>query len=214
MPTWIIIISSIFSFTLIAGGAMFFPYVPMVFGVLDNERDSVRSKLIIKLIWLFPIIATISLYQAWTSNSYFAIAPFIHFAIIYSIRANKNASAGSKNEYSSMQENLDAKMVQINHYWSNWECLNPNKSLAIFTFYAPTFDIGTTLKDKLIELEKNCSSVELAEPFKNGSVILDVEFTLNLIDKTAIETITKQLIELAWDTQCELKSLDVMEDSE
>jgi len=210
MPFWVIIVSSIFSVFIISWGIVFTALIPQFFGVHGAESDSFRGKLIVKLILIFPLVAIGSLYIAWTSNHYFALVPFVHFAIVYAIRVNKNAHTGPSSEYSSKQENVDALLNQVNDGWDEWKQLYTKNYLAILTFYGSTHDDGVNLKDKLSSAKNKHTEMELTT-YKNGSVNLDTEVNLTSLDKSAIEIMIKELVELAWNNQCQLNNLDIME---
>ena len=223
MPNWLIIISTVLCASAIFGGLLFFPYVSMLFGVQSAEQHSFRGKLIVAVIILFIPVSIFSIYVAWTSNSYFALVPFAHFFVLYNLRANKNASAGPRNQFSSMAQNLAAKMEEIDYSWQHWTHLSNANNIVLLTFYASNETSALELKSKLSSTVNNYRSAELSAPYKNGSYTLEVEISLdpiegdpiegNPIERGAIEKLTKQLIELAWAAHCILNSLDIMEDS-
>ena len=175
MPTWIVLLSSILCASAILGGAMYFPLIPMFFGVGKQQKESLRGKLVIALIFIFAPVSIISIYVSWTSNSYFSLLPFAYFAVLFSLRVNKNASAGPRNQYASLQENIDAKMEEIDYSWLQWSKLANAENLAIFTFYAPNNDCASKLKSNLASSKDINCSAKLSAPFKNGSFILEVE---------------------------------------
>lgn len=45
-------------------GALNFPYVPMFFGVVDGNSGSTKDRLILKLIWFYPVVTLVSLVLA------------------------------------------------------------------------------------------------------------------------------------------------------
>jgi len=211
MPSWVIVISTIFSVITMIWGLLFSARVPQVFGVYDAGYETFRGKVIVTLIMLFPIVAIGSLYIAWTSNSYFALLPFVHFAVVYFIRKNKHISAGPTKEYSSSQQNIESILKQIDECWDEWTQLKTENYIAVITFYAQTNDDGVTLKNKLSSEKGQYTEMELTS-YKNRSINLDIEISLVSLERAYIETMVKELIELAWKNDCELTDLDILED--
>jgi len=211
MPTWAIVLSSVMTIIIILGGAVSFPYVPMFFGVYDAERYSLRGKFIVKLIWLFPLASLIFLYIAWTSNGLFALAPFAYLAFVWSIRANKGDSAGPGMQFSSKQQNLKASLDELEYRWESWQNNKPTNNYLLFSFFAPSVELAKPLKDIISKTEKLHSEIEESN-YDNKSLTLHARIKLDSIDKNTITETTKRMIDAAWNNNCELSSLDVMED--
>jgi len=86
-PTWLIIISTIFSCLL--ASFIITPFIAILlplFGVYGNRFDTLHGKFVVGLIFAFPFAAISSFYIAWTSNGHFALVPFVHFSLLFIFR--------------------------------------------------------------------------------------------------------------------------------
>jgi len=213
MPTWAIILSSIITVIIIMGGAISFPYIPMLFGVYDAERYSLRGKLILKLIWLFPFVAMLFLYLSWTSNGLYSLAPFIYIIAVWSIRANKGASSGPGKRYTSKQQNLQERLDQLDYVLKSWTNNESRNNYLLFSFFSPSPENATVLKDSIGQTEKLHSEIE-ESVYDNNSSTIHVRTNIDSVDKDNISSITQRMIDIAWNNNCELVAVDIMEDEE
>lgn len=209
MPNWILIVSTVFSGFLIAGGAFLFPYASSFFGVIDYKNASGRGKLIVALIKLFPVTSILALYLAWTSLSYLALVPFLHFMLVYSIRENKNLANGPQEQFETESDNLDSLMTLVEVSWQNWLESKANKNFLLITFFIESESLESTLMQKLRSSGLELLDSESSSSFKNGSMLLDVEVGISGFERDQIESLIKQLVSIAWQSQCELRHIDV-----
>ena len=185
-----------------------FPYASAFFGVVDYSNARGRAKLIVVLIKLFPLVSVVALYLAWTSMSYLALVPFVHFGLVYSIRENKNLADGPTKQFKTETDNLESIMTTVEISWQQWLEEKASKNLLLVTFFAE----NTTLASTLIQKIKSSDLALLddsSNSFKNGSKLCDVEFAINSFERNPIEDLIKKLVRLAWESDCELKHLDV-----
>jgi hypothetical protein len=213
MPTWITVTASIVTVIVILAGALNFPYIPMFFGVHGSERASTRGKLIVKLIWLFPPVSLLCLYLAWTVNGYFSLIPFGYIAFTWGIRANKTTGAEPAREYTTKQENLKARIAELEYRWNSWAENRSTSHYILFTFFAGSTASAQALRDTLAKTENLHGEIELST-YDNGTASVYVRISLDKIDKNVITALTGRMVDVAWDNKCELLSLDVMEDME
>lgn len=209
MPNWFLIASTIFSGFIIAGGTFLFPYVPSFFGVTDYKNATGRGKLIVFLIKLFPITSILALYLAWTSISYLALFPFLHFWIVYIVRENKNLADGPQKQFKTEAENLESIISLIGVSWNSWDQSKSEKNLLLSTFFAENENCKSGLEQELENSSFELLGKELSNNFKNGSMLLDIEISLASLDRANIEALANQLTAIAWKTQCELRHIDV-----
>ncbi|MCW8877363.1 MAG: hypothetical protein OQJ89_01780 [Kangiellaceae bacterium] len=209
MPNWVLIVSTVFSGFLIAGGAFLFPYASSFFGVTDYKNARGKGKLIVNLIKLFPVTSVLALYLAWTSLSYLAIIPFLHFLLVYTIRENKNLANGPKRQFGSEAENFESLMTIMDVSWQSWLGSKVDKNLLLSTFFAEDEHSKSTLMHELESSGLELMASESSSSFKNGSVLLDVEVAINSFEREKIESLIKQLSRIAWKSECELRHVDV-----
>lgn len=207
MPTWVVVISTIFSGSLILLGLASFPYVAMFFGVHDNERHSSKGKLIVALLLLFIPISIASLYMAWTSNSMLAIVPLIYCIFVWKIRPNKDAGK-ALNQYESLQQNIDARLNQLEYSWDEWSSdvsETGGEKFILYKFFSSDKEQLERFKADLEESEELVGACELT-PLNNKSILLNARIILADMNKTLVIACNKRIIEKAWGYDCEVQS--------
>ena len=185
----------------------------MYFGVYEAERYSLRGKLIVKLIWLFPFAAIVFLVLAWSASGWFALVPFVYIFIVWSIRANKKINAGQVKQYQSKQDNLGARQRDLDYRWESWAQIDANNTYLLLVFFAPSRESADQFRAGILKEEKLHGEIEQSS-YDNESLTLHVRIQLESVNRKLIEVILKRMIDKAWDNNCELLSLDVMEEHE
>lgn len=224
MPTWILTVFSLLTVIIILGGAINFPYVPMFFGVHGAERYSSRGKLITQLIWLFPPVSLYFLYQAWTGTGLMVFAPLVYIAVLWAIKPGNTASNGPARQFKNQQENLEARRAECDYRWKAWEqqisgTANTGKtgssetSHVYFSFFAPDQTAADHLQQAISNSEKLQSGFTTSS-YENGSLSVYASVKLAPLEKPVVVQAVERLTDIAWQHQCELLSLDVMEDDE
>lgn len=208
MPAWFLVLISFMTVSVIAMGAISFTIVPMFFGVYGTESDNFRGKLIVKLLWMFPLVSIACLYIAWTSNSFFSLGPVAYFALVWSLRMNKRANSGVGKQFTTKQENLADSLLYLEKNWDRWQALQsgkkpPTKSSVDFNFFASSTENAALLKDVLVKTEKLHRDIEIS-PQPNGGFDISVGITLDAIDKNSVTTLITRMVDKAWDNNCEL----------
>lgn len=209
MPTWAISISTIITVIIILGGALNFPYIPMLFGVYGADRHTGRGRLVYILIWLFPFAALACLIVAWTSNTLFALAPFAYIVITWLMRPNKGINSGPSKHYSSESQNLQACLSDIDDNWPEWSSYSPDKCFMLFSFFSPSKEASIALKQSLTKNVKLCDDFE-ESVYDNHSQTTHASIYLEKLSKEAISEITRRVVNTAWSNNSELQSLYVM----
>ena len=210
MPTWVIVTTGVICSIVTMWGIAVFAFVPMLFGVYGAERYSFRGKLILKLLWLFPPTWMVSLYFAWTTNSYLTVVPYVYLVFLWLIRPNKDAGKPPSSQYASKENNLRVIIQEIDDCWDEWSKLNPSENYLFFTFFAPGKDEADKLHASLRQVDKLHGDIELMPHLKH-TVKLHAGITLSRIEKTTIARIAEQMTSLAWANDCELSLIDMME---
>ena len=98
----------------IVAGALNFPYVPMFFGIYGAERYSFRGKIVLSLLWLFPVVSVVSLLAAWALNSFYGVLPLFYLMVLFLFRGNKSKRHGDS-LYRTSEENFDALKYQLDY---------------------------------------------------------------------------------------------------
>jgi len=212
MPSWLLGFISFIAVSIIGFGAINFPYVPMLFGVYGAERYNLHGKVIVKLIWLYPLITTVCLYLAWTSNPWLSLAPFAYIVAVWSIRPNKAPATAPSGEFSTKQENVAARMDELNYRWDSWQSLKPENLYVLFTLFSRNKDSADKLKNEIAKTETMYGKVEMTSN-PNGTMTVFAPIKIEVIDREVITTLTTKIIDVSWQNQSQLLSLDVMESS-
>lgn len=211
MPTWLLALISFMTISVIAMGTISLPIVPQFFGVYGAESDSFRGKLIVKLLWIFPLVSIVCLYIAWTSNSFFSLVPVAYFVLVWTMRVNKRANSGIVKQFTTKQENLTHSLSVLEKKWSAWQTNSPTKSYMYFGFFAPSSEYAARLNDELVKTEKlRCEIETTTEP--NGNLDISVDIKLDVIDKNNLTTLITRMVDKAWNNNCELWLFDLRED--
>jgi len=211
MPTWITVTASVVTILSLIGGALNFPYVPMWFGLYGAEKHSPRGKLVYKFIWGFPIVAIVSLILGWTSNGIYTLIPIAYAIIIWFIRPNKHDSQGPDTQYRDAHKNLEARLADIEYRWQQWESQGATRQYLLLTLLAKSHDAANAINSSISHSEKLHSAVETSL-YDNDTATVYVRVTLDTVDKDTIITILKRIVDIAWKTECEVSSIDVMEE--
>jgi hypothetical protein len=213
MPTWAAILLSSITIIVILGGAINFPYIPMFFGVYGGEKNTFRAKLILKLIWIFPFAALMFIYLSLTANSLLSLAPFAYIAIVWSIRLNKDSNKGPTKKYVSQQENLQAILDEIEYYWESWPHNNSDNNHILFGFLSSSKESSTHLKNNITKTEKLYCEIE-ESTYKNNTSTVYSSIRVESLSKAAIIDTCRRLIDIAWESNCELLSVDILENED
>jgi len=210
MPTWFIALTSVIFGIVIMWGAVMFPLVPMLFGLYDEERHTLRGRILFISICLFPLVFIYCIYVAWTTNGYYALVPYPYILFLWLFRLNK-VTGNARSRYTSKQENLEDGQIWIDRGWPEWRDINSTgKTYVLFKFFAPNNEEAAKLQGQLEQAN------ELFEPISansndNKSVRVHVRIKLVSIDKQMIMDMTTRMVDMAWNSHCELSDLDVME---
>jgi len=208
MPTWLLALLSFIVIFTIGIGLINFPYVPMFFGAYGAERGSLRGKLIVKLLWFFPLVSIACLYVAWSTNRLISLIPFIYFLFVWSMRV---VNTGLVKQYATKQENLTHSLSLIEKKWDSWQTVNSAKCYLAFTFFAPSSEDASRLKDALVKTEKLHGDFKMSsEP--NGTLNIIAYIKLGLFDKNSVTTHITRMVDMAWNNCCELWFINMMED--
>jgi hypothetical protein len=211
MTSWILILLTILLILIVLAGVFNFPYVPMFFGVYGSDRNTLRGKLILKLLWSFPVVTVICIYMSWATNPFYSAIPFIYLTFLWSIRANKGVSSGPSRQYSSMRDNLAARIDELSYRWGSWQEFRSNNLFVLYRFFAPDEDSANTLKEIIVNSEKLHDAIEM-NAYQNETFSVYASIKLAAVDKKLLTAITERMVTVAWNNKCELISLDVMED--
>ena len=211
MTSWLLVLLTIVSILIVLAGVFNFPYVPMFFGVYGSTQNTLRGKLILKLLWLFPVATVISIYLSWVSNSFYAVIPFIYLFILWIIRANKGDSSGPSRQYACLRDNLVARFDELAYRWSSWQELESKNLSILYRFFAPDEDSANALKKIVVASEQLHGSIEM-NAYKNNTYSVYVSIKLDVVEKKLLEAITERMVNVAWSSKCELVSLDILED--
>lgn len=185
----------------------------MYFGVYEAERYSQRGKLIVKLIWLFPLAAIIFLVLAWLENGWFVLAPFVYIFLVWNIRVNKSINSGQVKQYQSKEDNLDARQKELDYRWESWSKIEAKNTYLLLTFFVSSQETIDQFRVRILKGEKLHGEIEQSS-YDNESLTLYVRIQLESVNRKLIEAILKRMVDNAWDNNCELLSLDVMEEDE
>jgi len=211
MPVWVTILVSIVTVFILIAGALNFPYVPMWFGLYGADRQSARGKLVYQLIWAFPLVAVVSLYLGWAQNGSFALLPMVYIVIVWALRPNRGYSKGPGKDYSSASQNLDAKLAEVDFRWSQWASQKAQKQYLFITLFASSGEAADRLKARLTESENLHSDIEI-QSYDNDTASLYVSIMLDTMEKDRVITILKRMVNTAWQIDCEVSAIDIMED--
>jgi hypothetical protein len=210
MPFWLSVILNVVTVIIILGGALNFPYVPMLFGLYDGAKYILHGKFIARLIWLFPIVAIYSVYVSSTSNTFVALVPYAYLSILWIIRPNKKKSAEPASEHKTRSNNLEARLKEIEYRSSSWQNYKNDNIYYLLTFLAPDHESSGKLRKILAGGENLYSDIETS-PYSNKAESVYVRIRINSVDKSCLTDITRRMVEIAWDNGCELSSIDVLE---
>ncbi|MCA6064758.1 hypothetical protein [Thalassolituus marinus] len=189
-----------------AAGVLNFPYVPMFFGIYGSERHSFRGRVILSLLWLFPIISAVSLVAAWALNSFYGVLPLLYLLLLFLFRGNRNSTDHSELLYGSSEENFDALKYQVDY-------LLQDESLSVQS--------GLLFKINLSEHEnlelfrkyiKECYGVDLVLNSENHSdKCHSVSFELVLDGKSIRESVMS-VFDAVWKFRAEIVSVSLVDD--
>ena len=211
MSNWVLILFTMVSVLVLLAGALNFPYVPMWLGVYGNTRDSFRGRLILKLLWLFPAVTFAGIYLSWASHSLYIFIPFVYLFLLWNIRANKVDSSGAARQYNTLQDNLKARLDELEFRWPTWLEIDSEKKYILYRFFAPDEASASILKQTLVANEKLHDDIEM-NTYKNKTFSVYVSITLESMEKNALIVLTERMVNIAWANKSELLSLDVVED--
>jgi hypothetical protein len=210
MPTWLLSLLSFIVVFTIGIGAIGFPYVPMFFGVHGAERGSFRGKLIVKLLWIFPLVSIACLYVAWSANGLASLIPFAYFATVWSMRIK---ATGPIKQYATKKANLVASLSVLENKWNSWQPINTATCYLSFTFFAPSNEKSTQLKYAIVKTEKLRDDTEISSQ-PNGTCFFDAYIELDAIDINSVTACITRMMDVAWNNSCELWFINIMEDQE
>lgn len=211
MPVWITSLASVITLFILLGGALNFPYLPMWFGIYGADRHSLRGKLIFKLIWLFPVVAIVCLLLGWTSNGLYTLMPIVYVIIVWLLRPNKDDSSKPSMRYRNSHENLEARMAEVDYRWAQWTSQTATHQYLLINLFASSRESAEQLKSKLTVSENLHSDIDISF-YENNTASVYARIKLDAVEKDAIVVILKRIIDIAWQTGCEVFSIDVMEE--
>ena len=210
MPTFLLITISIGVLVLILAGVVNFPYVPMWFGIYGAERYSARGRLVYALIWLFPLIAIVSLLIGWFYNGLWSLLPVAYFIITWLIRPNRHAANQPEKRYTEYGQNLNALKQDVDAYWSDWLENASERNYLLARVFTPDIEAKKTFLEASENLANKFGNPEISD-YENCSASVYIQILLNDFDKEIITKIVQDLTNVAWEAQCEVWSIDIME---
>lgn len=189
-----------------AAGALNFPYVPMFFGIYGAERYSFRGKIVLRLLWLFPVISVVSLLAAWALNSFYGVLPLLYLLLLFLFRGNRNSKRHTKLLYKSSEENFDALKYQVEYFLHDESLsvrgrllfkinLSEYENLDLFRKYIKElYGVGLVLNDD-----------------KHSDKYHSVSFELVLEDEPMLESV-RSAFDAVWKYRAEVVSVSVIDD--
>lgn len=214
MPIWLLIIATFIVVLAVFFGLFNFPYMPAFLGIYGDEAKSPKGKCLIKLLQAFPVVAAISLMLVWTASmpisSYFIFVPFFYVFCLLVMRLNKQDTAGSQKRFSSKQQNIDEQMTEVEYKWESWQ-EHKAPAFMCLEIWGPNESLASKLKRQLLQTEAVVGSVNL-EQEANNTFNLELNLKIETVKKALICQEITRLIDVIWQYQCELNSVEI-EDS-
>lgn len=214
MPTWLLAIATFIVVLITIFGLFNFPYMPAFLGVYGNENKTPKGKRLIKLLQAFPVVALISLVFAWTASTpisgYFIFVPLLYAFCLWTMRLNKQDTAGPQKRFSSKQQNIDEQMREVEYKWESWQEHKPPAFMCL-QIWASDENLASNLKSQLLQTESVVGSVNL-EQETNNAFNLELSLKVDVVNKALVCQEIERLIDLIWQHQCELNSVEI-EDS-
>ncbi len=193
-------------------GAVNFPLVPAFFGIYGRARQEARGKVLMRLLWFYPIFTLACLAVAWGSVgsvlSYVALLPFVYVGSLWSMRANKQDSSASEKRFSTTQENMEEQVREMDYKWHSWaEALN-DECVLRFEAWLPNASMASELQQALVKSKRAAGDFSV-EKDSDGSVMLHFAAPLESKTKTAIRADIKGTIDVIWQYSGELSSSEI-----
>lgn len=202
MPTWLTLTLNIISLGAMGWGCLFFPLVPMFFGVYGARRDTLQGRGVIALLLAFIPVSIASAYLSWQVSTFFALAPYAHLIIIFALRF--------KNTRVKPDENADFGR-QVDYQWAQFGTPPPNNPCVYFSFQASNENQAQALYKSLV------AQYTLAYPFdsrpsEKGSYNFDAAFRLAPISKESFGEMVNKIAREAYAQQCIITHFTITND--
>lgn len=189
-----------------AAVALNFPYVPMFFGIYGAERYSVRSKIVLSLLWSFPLISAVSVIAVWRWNSFYGVLPLLYLLLLFLFRGNRNSKRHTKLLYKSSEENFDALKYQVKYFLHDESFSVRGRFL--FKIYLSEHE-NLELFRKYI---KNLYGVDLVlKNEKYSDRYHSVSFEL-VLDRESMQESIRSVFDAVWKYRAEVVSVSLLDD--
>lgn len=209
MSSMLLVIITVVLVAVVLLGAVSFPLVPAFFGVYGQAAKQPLGRLIIRLLWVFPLFTLVSLGIAWRMGAgYIAILPFLYLLFIWLIRANKQDSSAPQKRFSVQQQNIEEQRRELEYKWASWVDNNNASAYLSFEAWAPNEKQALGLRDFILRSEDVIGEVHL-ENAGGGSVVLTFGLVLNAFERSEIVSEIDRVVDFVWQFSCELSSTEV-----
>jgi|GEM_PF-5512984 len=202
------LIASVFIIFIIIAGAFNFPYIPMFFGVYGADRHSVRGRLIVALLWLFPIISLLSLVFIWSLSVFFIFIPVVNIFLLFFLRVKGNDQEVA--QYNSKENNISELNYQIEDICSGIL----SSEAVVYILYKIILPEGMDFdKLKVQLLNEYKAGVKFKKSDKAGSseeLILLLILPDDIADDCRLFILS--VFDLVWSYGCKVASVSVVDD--
>lgn len=89
MSAWIVTSLNVIIILLTLFGMLMFPLVPMFFGVYESTRGTVKARIVVILLFIFPVVSLPSAFFAWGYNGWLCLLPIAYLFIVWMVRPSK-----------------------------------------------------------------------------------------------------------------------------
>lgn len=202
MTTSLLVLATIFLVTTLFLSLVLWPFFPDWFGVFGYKRRTPVGKFIIKLLMLFPVIATGSLYISWSSETsstarFIVLIPALYIIILWLYSPDKN-----KRCFITKENNLNYFLKDMKEQLNHYDRLIKNEGNLTFSYFCLSPDSSTTEKITTA-IGPSCQYVR--EYVSGGYMVNKVTFiegftpALSSIGESELKEQLSQAISKVWD---------------
>lgn len=209
MPNWLACISCVFLIIVTLGGLLNFPYIPLFFGVYGNNKSTLRAKLLIWLLSLFPFVVFISIFLSWRLNTNYILSPFVYGGLVWALKPNKKVLHSSIKPQTNKGV-LQSRLKEVEYEWGNRQSTQAS-AYVLFVLVVKTREAS---KDLCLHINKAIPLKQSIE-YKKGNdkqCFIEVRALLSKASKQDLITLTEKMDNLCCKNSATLLSLSIMEE--
>ena len=209
----LLVLITIFLVAILFLSLVLWPVFPDWFGVFGYKRNTPIGKRMLKFIMLFQLMAVVSLYISWSSDSnssmrFMVFLPAIFIIVLWFYRPDKNRRCFDTKE-NNLKFYLDGLSAQLQRL--DRVVKNENKLVLSFFCLAPN---ETLVNDIRSAIEPDCQYVR--DFVSGGYAVNKVTFlegftqTISPVDESALNTKLSKIINTVWDAGGEFAGWDLV----